>query len=407
MTRLEVKVKTTDTPSPYFYPSRTLEIRVENSRLMTPLRAATSYEYHAKMKVPTANTLESPLMIDVRRVGAVDLQNLLTQNGTYGSMFKKVEQNKRQGQYAKLKLTMFQPTTTPYVEKGKSKPKKKPSAMDLLKTRATREKFLRFVIKMQIDAQMDLITVPFIKLPFGDMRSMVKDIHRHLTKLSLQPLFFVDLKYAAFRPFVELLVDELKSNAVGLLYKPYRYAAVNYDLLRTEYLDRDVAFFAANTNRYDLDFDDVSTMHYLPFFGNDIYAVARPPSIYKSDEATDEKRTDKTPGLQNIRFFNRRSLKVKPVIASNAESILNDFVNRDHEVLAPILRNRQEAETDLRKWYSLSYLSKVHELSASLVEFESLRKFIDQSDSKDYVKAKPSLQRVLSQMKTTTLNGFS
>lgn len=408
LTSLEVKVKATDTPSPYFYPSRTLEIRVEHSKIVTPIRAATSYEYHAKMKVPTANTLESPLMIDVRRIGAVDLQNLLTKSETYGSMFKGVELNKRLGQYAKLKLTMFQPTTTPYVEKGESKVKKrkKESAMALLKTRATREKFLRFVIKMQMDAQMDLITIPFINLPFTDMCSMVTDIHRNLMKLNQQPLFFVDLKYAAFRPLVELLVDELQSNAVGLLYKPYRDTAPNYDFLRSEYLDRDVAFIATNTNRYDLDFDDVSTMHYLPFFGNDIYAVVRPPSI-KPKEAAGGKRTPKTLGLGNIRFFSRSSLKVKPIITSSSpESILNDFDNKDHEVLAPILRNRHEAENDLNKWYALSYLSKVHELSTSLVEFESLRKFIGQSDSKDYVKAKPSLQRVLTQMKTTTLNGL-
>jgi hypothetical protein len=200
----------------------------------------------------------------------------------------------------------------------------------------------------------------------------------------------------------------LESKAVGLLYKPYRSVAVNYDLLSSRYLDHDVAFISANTNRYDVDFDDVSTMHYLPFFGNDIYAVVRPPPHFpESDDETGGKKIVRTPGLRNIRFFSRNTLKVKPVLTSSAESILNDFENKDHEVLAPILRNRKEAEEDVDKWRSLSYLSKVHELSTSLVEFESLRKFIDQSDSKDYVKEKPSLQRVLAQMKPTTLNGFS
>lgn len=389
--------------SPYFYPSRTVEIRANQSRLMTPVCAATSYEYHAKMQVPTANTVESPIMIDVRRIGAVDLVNLLTQNGTYASIFKKVELNKRLGQYAQLKLTMFQPTTTPY---KKEKEEKKPSAMELLKTRGTREKFLRFIIKMQIDAHLDLIAIPFINLPFSEMHSMVQDIHKNLLRLELQPIFFVDLKYAAFRPLIELLIDKLESTTVGLIYKAYSDAAVNYDLV-SQYHDRDVAFVSANTNRYDVDFEDVSTMHYLPFFGNDIYSVVRPPSIVPHEETAQGKASQKPapPSLGNIRFFSRRDLKVKPVTTLHVESILNDFDYKDHEVLAPILHNRKEVEGNLDKWRSLSYLSKVHELNTSLAEFESLQGFIDQSDSKEYVKKKPIILKVLAQMRPTTLNG--
>jgi hypothetical protein len=357
------------------------------------------------MKVPTATTVESPIMIDVRKIGSVELVNLLTKNQTYDNISKKVQLNTRLGQYAKLRLTMFQPTSTPFKEKDEEE---KQSAMQLLGNNRAREKFLRFTIKMQADAQLELITIPFIELPFSEMRPMVIDIHRNLLRLGLQPVFFVDLKYEEFQPLIKLLIDELQSKAVGLIYKPYRTAAVNYDLI-SRYHDHDVVFITANTNRYDTDFDDIATMHYLPFYGNDVYAVARPPPFHETYDSVDGggKKRLVQPRLQSIRFFSKQNLKVKPATESNVDSILSDFENRDHEVLGPILQNRAEANGDLDKWSSLNYLSKVHELHTSLVEFGRLQQFIDKSETKQYLKEKPALKPVLTQLKPTTLNGFS
>jgi hypothetical protein len=278
LTSIEVRVKAVDEFSPFFYPSRTLEVKTSRGSIMTPVRAATFYEYNAKMKTPTAATIQSPILVNVKKLPPEVLHSLLTKNESFGSLLRKIEMANRAGQYASLRFTLLQPTKT-------SNPGGDGiTSMRILQRSTTaREKFLRLIIKLQQDAGMEIVTVPYIQLPFADMKKMIKDAHRDLMRLGLEPLFFVDVGHPQFEAIIRLLVDELKSNLVGLIQRRYAQYPLHYDFLR-KYYNRNVAFLSVETKRYDEKFDDISTMHYLPFLGNDVYAVRVPTPFYERSE---------------------------------------------------------------------------------------------------------------------------
>jgi len=405
LTNIEVKLKSIDKSSPYLYPSRTVEIRTRQGVMMTPLRAATFYEYRSKMKVPTATPIDNPALINIKKLTPTDLRNFLTTNESFGRLLRRIELSNRVGQYAYLRLMMLQPTTTTYE-------KEKPSSMQMLQdSTSLREKFLRFTIKIQQEARLDPITIPFLELPFNELRSMVVDVHRSLTKIDTEPMFFVDFRYESFQPLVQLLVDELQSKLIGLIYRRYSDYPIHYDFL-TRYHDRDVAFFAIQTSRYDTNFDDISTMHYLPFFGNDVYAVKIPPPPFDDDLEREEAyriNRQRISRLQKIRFFDRASLKVKPLESGvlDTQRILADIRYQDYDIIQGMLENRDEVNVDNQKFLALNSFSKIHELNTSLLEFEDLRRYIAEGSAKDYVKEKSSLQPVLTQIeKKRTLNNY-
>jgi hypothetical protein len=152
-------------------------------------------------------------------------------------------------------------------------------------------------------------------------------------------------------------------------------------------------------------------MHYLPFFGNDMYAVRIPPPPFydEFERAEASKDTGEIPKLDKIRFFDRESLKIKPLgSAATDEQILGDLRYEDQEIVESMLRNRSEVNLDNNKFVALNSFSKVHELNTSLLEFEDLRRYIDEDSTKEYVKEKSSLRPVLSQIeKKKTLNDFT
>jgi len=392
LTGIEVKLRALDHSSPYLYPSRKIEIKTGDGTIATPVRAATFYEYHAKQKTPTAATLDSPALVNMKRLGPDELTDLLSKNETYGKLLKAIETSSHNGQYAALRIAVMQPTRTPPTDE-------KPSAMDLLGHLRTREKFLRLIIKLQQEAKLSVITIPFMELPFDEYKPLMLQLSRALKDAGVEPMFLLDLNYAAFEQMLKLLVGEVGTPIIGLLYRPYRAYPLNYDLV-SQYHDRDVAFFMININRYDADFDDISTMHYLPFFGNDLYAVRVPSSFHA--KADDEPGpgggtvASRAPGLQQIRFLNRSSLKVKPLSPQlSPDSILADLEYQDQDLVEKMLVNRNDVNVNIRNYLALYFLSKVHELKASLLEFGRLREFITEGSTKDYISEQPSLEPVL------------
>jgi hypothetical protein len=387
LTSIQVKLRSVDEFSPFLYPSRTVELKTPRGSILTPLRAATSYEYKAKMRTPTAAPIDSPVLINVKKLTPHDLRSLITKNESFGELLRKIGMSNRVGQYANIRLALIQPTRTTY-EEGEV------SSMKILQQSiSARERFLRFVVRLHQEAGMDIVTIPFIQLPYSTLRKTISDLHKNLRRLGAEPVFFVDLAYKEFESVIRLLVDDLESNLVGIIHRRYADQPIHYDFLRS-YYNHDVAFLSVETSRFDENLDDISTMHYLPFLGNDVYAVRVPLPFH------DESETQKLSGqseskLGKVRFFDRETLKVKPAGLLDTERILSDIKYQDPDIIRRMLDNRSEVNEDNKKFQVLNSFSKLHELNTSLLEFGDFRERIRKNETNDYIDTKGALKPLL------------
>jgi hypothetical protein len=407
LTSFGVNLQFTDDNLPYKYPSRTLSITTPSGSFETPTRAATYYEYRSRIRITAKTVVDSPVALSVRKMNFGQLDSFINKNQPFEPLLRRVELYHHIAQYARLRLALIQPTTT-------SDPKgTMPPATTVLQNDASmRDRFLRFVVRLQQEAGLNPISIPFLELPFSTLESIVRDLHKSITSLGLEPVFFVDLRYHGkeFENLISLLTDELGSQLIGLIYRRFSQAPVNYDFLSRAYSERDVAFLCAQVDRYDMKFDDLSTSHYLPFFGADMYAVAAPEGFY--DEENVQEASQQMSGSQlgnpvetarvgRIRFFDRQSLKVKPIDSAffDSENVLGDMNPEDREYLSQMLENREEGNSDQKKYRALNSLSKFHELQSSSREFQDLRKYIGEGSARVYVQGKTSLEPALADIK--------
>lgn len=396
---VDVKVKAIDYSARYLYPNRTIEIKTKTSRegILTPIRAATSYEYKEKARVPTDIPINNQISVNIEMLSYNRFEKLLTTNHYFGKLMRRMDLNNRLAQYSDFRVTLLQPTITPKKD-PKTKRKIRDSPMEILqKNSSLRERFIRFIIKLQQATGLDIITIPFLNLPFHVFQDMITEIDKSIERIDRQALFFVDIGYEKFESAIELIADELEATMVGLIFKRYRSFPLSYEVL-SRYIDKDIAFFTVQVNRYDSNYDDISTMHYLPFFGNDVYAVKTPAPFGPSKKTEEEPtRPPKPPQdrLQYIRLFDKESLRVSPVSYEPAivEKLANEY--RHDDIVTNILENYREASSDDEKYKVLRAFSKVSELNSSLSEFERFQDYIRQNSTRDYIQEKKTLQRTL------------
>lgn len=374
----DVKVKDIDDSARYLYPSRRIEIKIKGKTILTPNRAATSYEYNEKGKVPTDISIKNPITINVEHLTRPRFDKFLQTNNYYSRLLRKIELNNRLSQYSELYLPLFKPTS---------------SSMQILKGDIkSLDRFLKFIIRLQIEVGLNPITIPYVELPLQTYKETSYEITKSLEKIDRQPLFFVDLKYDDFQSIIDWFTTELQLNAVGLYPKAYRLYPLNYDVL-SRYVDKDVAFISAQIKRYDSRHYDISTMHYLPFFGNDIYAVEKPMAFGGGSRIGG--RVIPQDNLRSIRIFDRNSLCVKQIRKSSdtIDDLLYEY--RQEEEITNILNNYHEANTDDEKLKILRAFTKMSELLESSLEFNNLQDYVRQNSTNDYIQEKNELQKTL------------
>ncbi len=179
-----------------------------------------------------------------------------------------------------------------------------------------------------------------------------------------------------------------------MYFQPYRKAFTSYETLR-EYVDRDVAFFAIQVERLGL--NELATMHTLPFFGNDIYAVEKPRGFAEIDPITGQPKRDVIYNPGNVRLFDKHTLAVKHITA--VPFLVNELskeYSRD-PVIPTMLHNYVEA-TDKDLYEILSAFSKISELNSSSSEFKTFQKYIDENAAKEYLNEKPLLKKTLTEV---------
>lgn len=403
MTFKTVKLKNLDTKSPYFYPNRTTEIVMRDGSINTPDRAATLYEYNQKGKIPSETTIDNKISFSIKKINSKGIIELLTTNGPYNSLLKYMEESDDMMKYSIFRGHLIEPTSTP---QDNDKGEKIDSGIEYLQKNSNeRNRFLRFIVKVQKDIGLDIITIPYLALGFSDYCNLVKDITNNLRKTQHEPLFIFDLDYEnnidKFSNMISFFINDIGIQLLGFRNKSFSRHAVSYDIL-SQYLEKDVVFFSFDVDRSDDIHANISTMHYFPFLATDIYAIKKPQFIDNKKQGNTKKSTRQYQlKKENIKFFNPQSLIIEPSLTrlKDPEKILEEIKESSNENIQRILYNHTEIDDNKNKMNILKSLSKVHELKSSTAEFENLKKMIKSDESTEYIKSKDHLKNTLDSFK--------
>jgi hypothetical protein len=276
----------------------------------TPARAATLYEYNQKGRVPTETTIDNPISLSIRKLNASKIEQILKENGAFHKLFTNIRAADNMMRYSTFRAHILDITSTPIIDENKKQIG--PSGIEFLqRNEKLRERFLRFIIKMQIDLGLEVVTIPYLNLPFTDYKSLIKDVTNGLRTNNLEPFLIFDLDYNEghnFEDVISFLLKDIGIKLLGFRNKSFARNAVSYDIL-SKYVDHDIALFSYDVERADIYNSQISTMHYLPFFGEDIYAVKSPRYKPKDNKNT---HLPKAVEKEVIKIFEPNTLLIRP-----------------------------------------------------------------------------------------------
>jgi hypothetical protein len=408
MQTIDVKVNSIDHSTRFLYPNRTVLIRPSSStNINTPTRAATDYEFRQKTVIPTPIPLRNPIYISTENLSLNKFEKFVHKNGYYDIIRTRTEVKSRQAQHALVRLFLLRPTITD--KRDKVKRVIYPSPMRLLKeNHLLLERFIRLIIHLQSEVGLNPITIPFFELPFQEWEKQVIEIDKSIEMIGNQPVFFLDMAYPEIDKALDLLVNKLQLNIVGLYFKPYRRATVAYEALRN-YVEKNVAFITVNVDRTDIKntMTMLSTMHYLPFFGNDICAIKRPMGFQKKiiDQNGNIRTVPFDYSIMHINLFDKQSLCIQPIRQAQATMNRLTFEYKNDTFIPQILANYETANGAKAQYEVLNAFSKVSELKDSTSEFGVFQQYINQNSAKDYVEQKDVLKLTIPRViKTPSAN---
>ncbi len=410
MTLSEIRIKSVDHKSPFLYPSRTLELKFSKGNVITPSRAATLYEYNQKGRVPTAITLNNTVSYSIQNLNLPKLQSFLLSNGAYHRHHMRISDADYRMKYSAFHFHIIQPTQSPIEDEETGE--MTDSAIDyLISNPDKRETFLRLITQLQINLGLDVITLPYLRLATSEYSKLVNAFANSIRSTGREPMIVFDLDYGEnadkFESAMDSILDQADIRLVALRYKSYLRHAISYDKL-SKYAEREVAFVAFDMARLDKKNLEISTMHYMPFLGNDIYGVLAPRFIppksgqegVKGYGKAKEPPKEISP-KERIKFFNPSSLLVEPsrVRLSDSDKVLEEIDLRNDSYLKEVLGDYDVMDGDQPKLDVLSAFSKVHELRTSTAEFNNMQKWINSGESKEYTMEKQNLQSSLDSLK--------
>lgn len=368
-----IRLKHVDDRSTYGYPTKSVEIRTTQGDILTPSRAITSHEYAQKEAAPTDITLDDNVSLFVDRFNHAKLSRFLTEDGPFEALSNRMRIHNERAQHSFLNLALLKFTTTRAADKK--------SVTDILNSEKQRETFYRMTIQLQKLMGFDPITVTIPHIPASEAKSLMRETRRVIERDDLSCVFFFELG----RSFPELLgyaVNDLGQQLIGVNYERYTSAVTSYEAMRS-FSDKDVAFMVANTSRRDGKFDDISTMHYMPFLSNDLFGSSTPAWFGGSDDLTPQQR------LGSVRIFNKSQLTVNRIMESSfdVEQILKESGRPNEATLYDMLTNFEEAgkPQNAQMLARLRAFTKVHEAKASAKELSDFQKRIKERSTQDYV----------------------
>ncbi len=374
----KVKILEIDDSLKLLQPSRAIEIKTDKGTAESPNRCATSYEYNRKAELPTETTIDNPVSVYTKKFTGKEVNDLLTTNIEYGKQLQAIERVDRVTEYSILHVSTFQLYETS--QSGKA-------PLELLSEGDNLNRFLKFLIDMQYEAKHDIISIPALNLPLSKLKNTLKDAHDAIERLGKQSLFSFDLKYQNFSEILEYVTTEFHTNLINLVYRKKRDVPQHYEFLG-KFARKDVAFLMTDVSRVDFDHDELSPMHYMPFLGNDLFAIEIPPPAIPKKGALKKDRN-----IANLKILNKNELTIEPLIRSQItrDQILQQLGNPSNDDLDIRLQSLEEAKTDNDKYKVLNALTRIQELKVSTSEFSILGDHVKERSSKDYVKSKSKL----------------
>jgi len=397
LTVKSIKIKSIDEKSQYFHPSRTVEIRTNEGRVLTPNRASTIYEFNQKIAIPAITPIDNPISMSVKKMNKNKLELFLKENGLYKNWYRRLIESDEMMRYSILRAHIIQPTTSQIVIKNADGSKNVvPSGIEFLANNPNlQERFVRLIIKMQIDADLDVISIPFLNFPLSEYKRFVTLITKQLHSMNKEPLFVFDLQYQKrgdkFEEAMNFFIKQSEIRLLAFANRSFNTAPISYDIL-SQYVHSDIVFLSFEVDRSDSRYDSISKMHYFPFIGNDVYSVKTPRFIPDPNKPKFERK------LEQIKFFNPKNLLIENsnVRLSKPAQILDEIHESSDKWLKTILNNVNEASSNQDKISVVNALSKIHELKSSTEEFTEVQKRIKSGESTEYIKEKEYLENTLS-----------
>lgn len=413
-------MQATDDRSPLSYQSRVVEIKTNSQNITTPLRAATLSEIIQKRNVPLDVPTANPIGFNLQRLNYIDTRAFLTKSPAFNSLYEQLLRNSRTLAHSPIQICLIQPTLSPmrrkeYIKKRNGtvevKVKKKPAAVNILEKAKLRQKFLRQLITLQDLLGFDPVTIPYLRLSLSDYKVTIDQIKTALERKDKEPIFFLDMADPNFAELVRYITTNKGFRLIGLFYRKYRKAVQEYELLYN-FRKKDVLFMMVETDRFDPNLLDVSSMHMMPFFANDVMAVEFPtPPIIDENDPDQVERFEQRQAMpidNRIRGLNTVELSVKGIgsLMARKDELLAEIGKPNDSALRQMLDNYIEATGNADNFKALNSFFRVHETTASSKEFTNLQSFIASGSGKDYVDQKNALSGALGRLRDGTLDRF-
>ncbi|CUX78192.1 hypothetical protein CHITON_1413 [Thermococcus chitonophagus] len=381
---LEVKLENIDESDKYLYRARTLKIRISTSKtIRAPIRAITNTEMNAKATIPAEIPIEADIGFVNIKLSSGQRRNIkafLKKNSVYNRIRDSIYYHLLRMQYFPLNVVLVQPTQP---------------AISLLKTKHLKEKFLRMVVDLQIrDLGLNVVTIPWIELTPKELANIYR-IYRNNLPDDIEVIPILDISEAeSLERYLEALnpyLDQIQF--IGVIYKKIATHKASYDVLWERLYDKDIAVLLIDVQREGASdiVPKVASPHYAEFIMGDITAEWVP-------FGGGAQKLPKRPVDTVIKFFDRSKLTIENLrdFKWNYDDWIDTIASslNYEKTVIDALQNYPEAQRNPEKLSIIKAISKVHEFRESRDEFKRSQKYINQTDSIDYIKEKEALKKI-------------
>ncbi|MCD6493886.1 MAG: hypothetical protein J7K36_08875 [Archaeoglobaceae archaeon] len=390
---MKVSVENIDEKSG-FYSTRTLRIKIKGKTIKTPYRAITHQELNAKNNIPEDVLLYSHFSVIHRKFTLKEIkEKVLESNKFLSNLIKFLEEYRIRMQHSEFVLPFLQPYESALI-----------ADFD-------KEKYIRLIVRAQIEAGFKHISIPWLRLPAREFLTIIEK-HKNDLGESYKIIPVIDIKEKPkelepiFR-YVKEVSTTGELNFFGIIHRPVREALASYDLAWEVLKEADLCIIMLDVKRYQEDLNDVSNIHLNEFVLGDVVSLETIRIFGRKKEKDSETSTKKIsrrkkPIEEKLRIFDQDELRV-PLLrefmrSSNWVDEISRYFDRSG-VIREILENYKEAQGDKEKTKVLNAISRVHEFLASEREFEASREFISKSETEDYISEKATLFRALRNVK--------
>lgn len=357
-----------------FHDLAKLTIQGKGSSIQTPVRATNKYDYNAKNQIGANISLmdQSSCFLLQEKINPDKLKSIKNENGYMAKVVSKTTDifdrfnNGMKLFYPSFTLDAQKIIMASYSDKNKAT-------------------LIQFLCDVALDLKQEVLILPTIW-----------DVAK-ITKIALQsdlqfiPVLNMRDPTLNFKKNVKMCIDEESNNVPILALKFSRYATANLAyrhmmaMLDTIH-ERAQAVMMVDSPRaiYQEMYNNVSALHYSPFFVADITA-----EIYTGGGGS--------PKHNSVRLFSKENLATPYADLSKFDIEQEKDIFKHDPKLQSLLTRIATEKLTKTDWTNSRprYLSRIHEHIRSHQEFQIMQKNIDSNSTRDYLNDKPDMAQVI------------